>query len=85
MTTKDFQLPFALDAHISFVSGLILEAGRYHSKIEICCGDKCLDAKSFMSVMYASISPCTCFTLRAEGDDEQQALERLSAYMDGFR
>ncbi|MEA4895160.1 MAG: HPr family phosphocarrier protein [Oscillospiraceae bacterium] len=85
MVTKDFELPFATDTHIGFVSGFVLEAGRFKSKIEICFGDKCMDAKSFLGLIYASSFPCTRFTLRAEGEDEQQALAQLSAYMDKYR
>ncbi len=85
MTTRDFELSFAPDTYISFVSGFVLEAGRFKSKIDICYGDNCLDAKSFWGLLYASASPRTRFALRAEGDDEQQALEQLSAYIDRYR
>ncbi len=85
MTTEDFQLPFAPDTYIGFVSGLVLEAGRIRSKIEIDCGGKSHDVKSFLGVLNTGISPGAVFTLRAEGDDEQQALAQLSAYINRFR
>ncbi|HWS42397.1 MAG TPA: HPr family phosphocarrier protein [Pseudoflavonifractor sp.] len=85
MTTRDFELLFTPDTHVRFVSGFVLEAGRFNSKIEICCGEKCLDAKSFWGMLYVSVSPRMCFTLRAEGDDEQEALARLSAYIDKYQ
>ena len=85
MITKDFELPFAPDTYIGFVSGFVMEAGSYESKIGICFDDKYLDAKSFMGLIYASTSPRTRFTLIAEGKDEQQAMEQLSAYIDRFQ
>ena len=85
MRTVDFELSFAPDTYISFISGFVLEAGRHNSKIEICCGGKCLDAKSVLGLLYAGSSLCTKFTLKAEGDDERQALERLSAYIDKYK
>jgi phosphotransferase system HPr-like phosphotransfer protein len=83
MVTSDFDLPFTPDTHISFVSGFVLEAGRFNSKIEICCGDMCLNAKSFLGLLYTSAHKQ--FTIKAEGDDERQALEQLLAYVEKYR
>ena len=85
MIIKDFELPFAPDTYIGFVSGFVIEAGAFASKIEICFEDKCLDGKSFLSLLYASTTPRTFFTMRVEGEDEQQAIEQLTAYIDRFR
>jgi phosphotransferase system HPr-like phosphotransfer protein len=85
MVMKDFELPFSPDTNIRFVSGFVLEAGRFESKIEICHQDKCLDAKSFWGLLHVSSTLRTCFTLRAEGNDEQQVLEQLTAYIDKYR
>ncbi len=85
MTTKDFQLPFAPDTDIGFVSGFVIAAGRFDCKIEIYCNDKCFDAKSFLGLTYAGIFPGDNFTLCAEGADEQEALDQLSTYMNKYR
>lgn len=85
MMTKDFELPFAPDTYVSFVSGFVLEAGNFQSKIEIRYGGKQLDGKSFLGLMNAGIPPRTRFTLQVEGSDEQQALAQISAYIEKFR
>ncbi len=85
MTTKDFQLPFAPETDIGFVSGFVLVAGRVNCKIEIYCNGMRFDAKSFLGLLYAGISPGAIFTLSAEGADEREALSRLSAYIDQYR
>ncbi len=85
MTMKEFRLPFAPDTDMGFVSGFVIVAGGFHSKIEICCNEKCFDAKSFLGFIGADIFPGAEFALRAEGVDEQEALEQLSAYMDKYR
>ena len=81
----DFELPFAPDTYIGFISGFVLEAGRFRSKIEFCIGDKRVDAKSVLGLLNAGSPLCTRFSLRIEGDDERQAMERLSVFIGKFR
>ncbi len=85
MLTKDFELPFSPDTNIGFVSGFVLEAGQFESKIEICHEDKTLNAKSFWGMLYISSPPRTSLTLLINGDDEEQALAQLTAYIENYR
>ncbi|MFU1715775.1 HPr family phosphocarrier protein [Bacillus amyloliquefaciens] len=59
----------------------VQEANRFASDVFLEKNGKKVNAKSIMGLMSLAVSTGTEVTLIAEGDDEEEALEKLSAYV----
>ncbi|MEH7872988.1 HPr family phosphocarrier protein [Bacillus velezensis] len=59
----------------------VQEANRFASDVFLEKNGKRVNAKSIMGLMSLAVSTGTEVTLIAEGDDEKEALEKLSAYV----
>ncbi|MDL5143010.1 HPr family phosphocarrier protein [Bacillus atrophaeus] len=59
----------------------VQEANRYTSDVFLEKDGKKVNAKSIMGLMSLAVSTGTEVTLTAEGEDEQEALEKLTAYV----
>ncbi|AOU02444.1 phosphocarrier protein Chr [Bacillus amyloliquefaciens] len=59
----------------------VQEANRFASDVFLEKNGKKVNAKSIMGLMSLAVSSGTEVTLIAEGDDEKEALEKLSAYV----
>ncbi|MBL4966565.1 MULTISPECIES: HPr family phosphocarrier protein [Bacillus] len=59
----------------------VQEANRFTSDVFLEKDGKKVNAKSIMGLMSLAVSTGTEVTLVAEGEDEQEALEKLSAYV----
>ncbi|KAA6447505.1 HPr family phosphocarrier protein [Bacillus atrophaeus] len=59
----------------------VQEANRYTSDVFLEKDGKKVNAKSIMGLMSLAVSTGTEVTLIAEGEDEQEALETLTAYV----
>ncbi|ATL41030.1 HPr family phosphocarrier protein [Bacillus velezensis] len=59
----------------------VQEANRFASDVYLEKNGKKVNAKSIMGLMSLAVSTGTEVTLIAEGDDEKEALEKLSAYV----
>lgn len=59
----------------------VQEANRFTSDVFLEKNGKKVNAKSIMGLMSLAVSTGTEVTLIAEGDDEKEALEKLSAYV----
>ncbi|MCY8517137.1 HPr family phosphocarrier protein [Bacillus atrophaeus] len=59
----------------------VQEANRYISDVFLEKDGKKVNAKSIMGLMSLAVSTGTEVTLIAEGEDEQEALEKLTAYV----
>ncbi|MFJ9204639.1 HPr family phosphocarrier protein [Bacillus velezensis] len=59
----------------------VQEANRFGSDVFLEKNGKKVNAKSIMGLMSLAVSSGTEVTLIAEGDDEKEALEKLSAYV----
>ncbi len=71
--------------HARPASAFVAEAGRYQSNIYIHKDNECINAKSIMGVMSAGITQGTLIILQADGPDEAEALDALTALIDsGF-
>ena len=53
-------------------------AGQFTSRIKVCKGKQCVDAKSPMEMMLLEGTPGTVLKLIAEGADAAQAVEALA-------
>lgn len=56
----------------------VQEANRFRGDVFVEKDGKSVNAKSIMGVMSLAIAKGQTITIRAEGEDEQQAVERLS-------
>ncbi|MGM0860880.1 HPr family phosphocarrier protein [Bacillus atrophaeus] len=59
----------------------VQEANRYTSDVFLEKDGKKVNAKSIMGLMSLAVSTGTEVTLIAEGEDEQEALEKLTTYV----
>jgi len=71
-----------LGLHARAAAKLVQTAGRFDSSIELRNGDKRADAKSIMGIMMLAAPQGTELGLTAEGADEAQAVEAVSALIE---
>jgi len=65
-------------------AGLFIEtANRFRSAIRVAKGDREVNGKSVLGLMLLEITAGSELTITAEGEDEEQALEALSALITG--
>ena len=81
MQQRKCKLSFIPNTDIAFVNGFVMKSSQFKSDIKICCGDSIVNAKSILGVIHAAIVPADEFILQADGIDENEALEVLSAYL----
>ncbi len=58
-------------------------AGQFASRIKVCKGKHCVDAKSPMEMMLLEASRGTVLKIMADGDDAPQAVEALIGLVNG--
>ena len=68
--------------HLRPAGNLCKEAMRYKSKVTFNYGGNIANAKSVLSVLGACIKTGDVITLICEGDDEEEALKNLAAYIE---
>ena len=81
MQQRKCRLSFIPDTNLAFVSGFVMKASQFKSDIKICYGDSTANAKSILGMIHAAIVPADGFILQADGVDETEAVETLSAYL----
>lgn len=81
MQQRKCRLSFIPDTNLAFVSGFVMKASQFQSDIKICYGDSTANAKSILGMIHAAIVPADEFILQADGVDETEAVETLSAYL----
>ncbi|PKR77699.1 phosphocarrier protein HPr [Halalkalibacillus sediminis] len=78
MAKVDIEVTNQTGLHARPAQQLVQEANKFTSDIKIVKGDKEADAKSILGVMTLGVEPGTTITLTADGDDEDEALEKLT-------
>lgn len=81
MQQRKCRLSFIPDTNLAFVSSFVMKASQFKSDIKICYGDSTANAKSILGMIHAAIVPADEFILQADGVDETEAVETLSAYL----
>ena len=66
-----------LGLHARAAAKLVTEASRFRSTFDVGKDGKLVNGKSIMGVMMLAASKGTELTIVTEGDDEQEALQRL--------
>ena len=77
MKEVEIEIINKLGLHARAASKLVSISSRYASRIELGKGGRFIDAKSIMALLLSSASQGTLVVLRADGDDEDAALEAI--------
>ncbi|MDE0451982.1 MAG: HPr family phosphocarrier protein [Gammaproteobacteria bacterium] len=78
MTDGEVVIVNALGLHARAAAKLVNLAKTFTCSIELCVGDKNVDAKSIMKVMMLAAGQGTVLTLRTSGDEEKEAFAAVS-------
>ena len=82
MVSKELKITNPTGLHLRPAGNLCKEAMRYKSKVTFNYGGNIANAKSVLSVLGACIKTGDVITLICEGDDEEEALKNLAAYIE---
>lgn len=63
--------------HARPASAVVKAATPFAADLKLVAGEKAVNLKSLMSVLSMGLTKGSAFTLRAEGDDAQQALDTV--------
>ena len=78
MTDGEVVIVNALGLHARAAAKLVNLAKTFTCSIELCVGEKNVDAKSIMKVMMLAAGQGTVLTLRTSGDEEKEAFAAVS-------
>ena len=82
MVSKEIKITNPTGLHLRPAGNLCKQAMRYKSKVTFNYGGNIANAKSVLSVLGACIKTGDVITLICEGDDEEEALKNLAAYIE---
>ena len=82
MVSKELKITNPTGLHLRPAGNLCKEAMRYKSKVTFNYDGNVANAKSVLSVLGACIKTGDVITLICEGDDEEEALKNLAAYIE---
>ncbi len=80
MVKRTVTIQTELDMDTRPVAHLVQEASQYSSKVCIVMDNKKINAKSIMGMMSLNLGKGTSFTVVAEGDDEERAVNGVEAF-----
>ena len=81
MTTKDITIEIQQGMETSPVAKCVQVASQFESKIYMEFETKKVNAKSIMGMMALGIIPGRTVKVSADGDDEAQAIDSLTKYL----
>ncbi|MCF3944206.1 phosphocarrier protein HPr [Oceanobacillus alkalisoli] len=81
MVEKKFTVIDKVGIHARPASALVQAAGQFTSDVQLEYNGKSVNLKSIMGIMSLGIGQDAEIIIRAEGDDEQAALEKLEETM----
>ena len=81
MVSETITVNLTEDAEARPVAVLVQKAIQFDSKVYIQSGDKKINAKSIMGMMSLGLSQGEEIVVSADGEDEENALQDLSAYL----
>ncbi|TYB30423.1 MAG: HPr family phosphocarrier protein [Candidatus Mcinerneyibacterium aminivorans] len=77
MVEKEIEIVNKLGLHARAAAVLVQEASKFDSEIKIIYEDKNVDAKSILGVMMLAAMKGDVIKLKAEGEDEIEAMEAI--------
>jgi len=84
MLEQDIEIINKLGLHARASAKLVSTSARFGSRIELEFGSQKADAKSIMSVMMLAASKGSKMVLRTDGDDEQAAMDAVTALINNY-
>jgi phosphocarrier protein HPr len=80
--TKDIEIKNKLGLHARAAAKLVHTAARFKSDIKIRKGDEEVDGKSILGILLLAAGRGSVITLRADGEDEAEAIEAIEKLID---
>ncbi len=77
MKEKDVEIVNQLGLHARAAARLVKTASAFRSRITVSREGEDVDAKSILGLMMLAAAPGTQLTIRANGDDEERALDAV--------
>lgn len=77
MHSADITIINKLGLHARAAAKFVSLASKFEADIQICRDDRCVNGKSIMGVMMLAAAKGAEVTIRADGEDSQQALDNL--------
>ena len=81
MVRKPVTIRNSMDMEMRPIPHLVQEASQYKSRIFIEMNDKKINAKSVMGMMSLELCTGESLTVEAEGEDEEQAVNGVEAFL----
>ena len=81
MVRKPVTIRNSMDMEMRPIPHLVQEASQYKSRIFIEMNDKKINAKSIMGMMSLELCTGESLTVEAEGEDEEQAVNGVEAFL----
>lgn len=82
MIERDVEIKNKLGLHARAAAKLVHTAARYRADIKIKKGDEEVDGKSILGILLLAAGRGSTVTLRADGDDERDALDAVEKLID---
>ena len=82
MITKDVEIKNKLGLHARAAAKLVHTAARFKCDIKIRKGDEEVDGKSILGILLLAAGRGSVITLRADGEDEAEAVEAIEKLID---
>ena len=82
MIQRDIEIKNKLGLHARAAAKLVHTAARYKSDVKIRKGDEEVDGKSILGILLLAAGRGSVVTVRADGEDERDALEALQGLID---
>ena len=82
MIEHDVEIKNKLGLHARAAAKLVHTAARFRSDIKIRKGDEEVDGKSILGILLLAAARGTTITIKANGDDEAEAVQAIEALID---
>ena len=82
MCEQEFLIRNKIGFHARPAALFVDTAGKYEAEIKIGCENRFVNGKSIISVLSLGLGKGDCFLLRIKGEDEEEAMEELSSFIE---
>lgn len=82
MISRDVEIKNKLGLHARAAAKLVHVAARFRADIKIRKGDEEVDGKSILGILLLAAGRGSTVTLKADGDDERDALDAVEKLID---
>ncbi|HEX6178466.1 MAG TPA: HPr family phosphocarrier protein [Thermoanaerobaculia bacterium] len=82
MISRDLEIKNKLGLHARAAAKLVHTAARFKSDIKVKKGDEEVDGKSILGILLLAAGRGSVVTIRADGDDERDALDAVEKLID---